>query len=65
MASNSPGFVVVQNLYTSDIENSDMVDFDGSFDENSTLDNPLNNFEAEEASESESGGTVGKTNRRY
>ena len=49
-----PGFVAAQNINDSDIESSDIVDFDASFEENSTPDNPFINFEAEEASESES-----------
>ena len=59
------GFVAAQNINDSDIESSDIVDFDASFEENSTPDNPFINFEAEEASESESEGPVCKTARRY
>ena len=60
-----PGFVAAQNINDSDIESSDIADFDASFEENSTPDNPFINFEAEEASESESEGPVCKTARRY
>ena len=51
-----PGFVAAQNVNDSDIESNDIVDFDASFEENSTPDNPFIYFEAEEATESESEG---------
>ena len=47
------------------IESSDIVDFDVTFEENSTPVNPFINFEAEEASEIESEGPVYKTAIRY
>ena len=57
-----PGFGTAQNINDSDFEKSPIVDFDASFEENSTPDNPLINFEAEEASESDS---ERKTARRH
>ena len=42
-----PGFLVSQNINDSDIESTDIVDFDASFEENSSPDNPFVNFEAE------------------
>ena len=60
-----PGFVAAQIINDSDIESSGIVDFEASFEEDSTPDNPFINFEAEEASESESEGPVCKTARRY
>ena len=48
-----PGFLAAYLINDSDIESTDMVDFDASSDENSSPGNPFINFEAEEASESE------------
>ena len=60
-----PGFVAAQNISDSDTESNDIVDFDASFGENSTPDNPFIYFEAEEATESESEGPLCKTARQY
>ena len=48
------GFVVAQDKKHSDIESSDIVDFDASFKENPLPDNPLIKFETEEANRIES-----------
>ena len=58
-----PDFVAAQNINNSDIENNDIVDFGASSKENSTTDKPFINFEAKEASESESEGPVCETAR--
>ena len=54
--NHQTGFVAAPNIIDWDIESNDIVDFDASFEENSTPDNLFINFEAEEATESESEG---------
>ena len=59
------GLLATELINYSDIESIDIVDFDASSDENSSLDYQFINFEAEEASEIESEEPVFKTARRY
>ena len=60
-----PDFVAAQSINESVIESSDIVRFDASFEENSTVINLFICFEAEEAGETESEGPVCKTPRQY
>ena len=58
-----PVFLTAELINDSDIENNDIVVFDASSDGNSSPDNPLIKFEAEESSESEPEERVFKTAR--